>query len=143
MGKIKKLTLDDFLKNVQDHKNKELKKADIFIKELGGSIEFSRPNNEEMLRYMNKEASCFSFGPDGEIKEMNIEMKVENAKEFLFNTCAFLRDPKTQETLNIKDPLDAAIEVFGIDNISDIASMVDETFKVNKVARRIVEQVKN
>lgn len=140
-NKIKKITLEDFINKSKDkYKNKKVE-ADVEID--GDLIPFTRPSNGQYLTYMNALANSVKADKEGNLLETDLENMTQASAELIFNACHFVRNKELQDSLEIKDPLDTPAEVFGIDNLNDIATSILEAFGMGDKNKNIKEEIKN
>jgi hypothetical protein len=132
MAKAKAITLADFISKAQNkHKNKKMT-AQIECGDYG-IIEFKRPSDSDSLQFLNEMAKSVRADKEGNVKETNLEVMLEASKELVYKTCMYLRDKSLQESLEVFDPLDTPIEVFGINMTIEIAGKIVDEFEDNKV----------
>lgn len=142
MAKNIRLTLDDFRKKaLQREKDKKLF---AFIDVEGfGELKFSRPSDNDILKYMDECARAVKTDGKGNPVEKDLKVLFEASKELVFNTCDYLGDKALREGLGIKDPMDMPSKVFGIAGTIDIAGQIMEEFEGQNLVEEIEDIVKN
>lgn len=137
--KIKKVTLNDFIKKAVDKQSNKKMEADIPILDYG-EITFKRPTNDQMLEYMNISMNAVKMDKDRNVISTDYASLNEAAKQFIYFTCPFLQNQELQDSLGVKDPFDTPVEAFGIENIAGIATQIQNEFRDKK---RVKEEIKN
>jgi hypothetical protein len=137
----KKITMDEFIQKALERKTNRKSEEEINIPGYG-LITFKRPTDEQSLEYLNNSAKAIKVDKEGNVFETNLIILNEAAKEFIYFTCPYLQNTDLQETLGIKDPFDTPAEVFGSENLADIAAMIQEKFSDND-GMKIKKAIKN
>lgn len=140
----------------QDFINKAIKRKEEMSKPFDlevagyGTVHFNRPTNNQLLNYMDKVNSAMVTETQGEGEEKEtkvvsqdfIQMS-EAAKELVYVCCPILQQKELQEALDIQDPFETAIEVFGVTEIIRIATEISEKADGAKIQEEVAEKVKN
>lgn len=140
-SKAKKITLEDFISKASNkHKNKKME-AEIEI-EGYGLIPFRRPTDSEYLGYMNQLAKSVKADKKGNVIDTDLENMTDASAQLIYKTCTFLHSKELQESLEIKDPLDAPAGAFGIDRLTDIAGKITDAFDEDG-GKKVKDTIKN
>lgn len=134
---LKELTLDDFINKAVERNNNKKDEQKIEISGYG-LVNFKAPTADQKLEYMNASANAVKIDREGSIIGTDLIILNESAKRFIYFTCPYLKNPELQEVLEIKDPLDVVTKVFGVENLIDIATKIQNAFgDGNKVKRTV------
>lgn len=138
-AEVKKISLEDFIKKGLEKSEGIKKEADINI-EGYGLITFIRPTEDNLLEFLDAQANAIKMNKDEEIIGTNYKLLTNAAREFIYFSCPLLQNPDLHKAWGIKDPLDAPIKAFGIENLSSIAKQIKDTFGDGAKTK---EQLKN
>ncbi|MBZ9633192.1 hypothetical protein [Clostridium sp. FP1] len=137
-----KLTLEDFIKKATDKYNNRKMVIEIEIEGMG-MVTFTRPSENQILTYMSKNSKAVQGeeGADGKRKvtEMNFNLMLESSRELVFHSCAFLKNPELQASLDVIDGYDVVTKVFGVNKTIDLANEISDAFGDTETE----EEVKN
>jgi hypothetical protein len=136
---LKELTLDEFINKAVEKCESQKKELKIPILDFG-LITFKRPTNDQTLDYINAQGNSIRFSSDGKILGTDLVNLSKAASELIYFICPYLQNTDLQEALGIKDPLDMPIKVFGIENLIDIANLINNKFGLGK---KIKKSIKN
>lgn len=142
MNNDTKLTLDSFRKKaIEKHKNR--KKVAYIEVEGFGQVQFERPSNDQILKYMTGIGNSIKTNADGEVLKQDLNAMADYSKEIVYLNCKFLQDKELREVYEIKDPLETPLEVFGIQETINIASEMGDAFEGEKIQNDVDESIKN
>lgn len=133
-----KLTLEQFKAKAIDKFKKRKLVADIEVKGFG-PLTFNRPSDNDLLEYLNGAAKGAKFDKDGEVKETDVKPVVEASKILVYKSCAFLHDSELQDEVEVKDPYDTAIKIFGLTETIELAEKISDIFNTGDIQ----EDIKN
>lgn len=108
-----------------------------------GLISFIYPNTNSLLNYIDAAGRAVSVSATGEAEMKDIGALIDASKELVFNCCPYLQSVELHEKLEIKDPLESAILIFGVDTTMSLASEIADRAKGNKTYSEISQKVKN
>lgn len=139
---MSKLTADLFIEKAL-RKQEERKKP--FELEVGdyGLVSFNFPSTNQLLNYMDSATNAVTLDDKGTVISQDISLIVEASKELVYNCCPILKNSELQTQLEIQDPLDTPIIVFGIDEVTNIAGIIAEKAQGSKTQNEVVDKVKN
>ncbi|EKQ51395.1 MULTISPECIES: hypothetical protein [unclassified Clostridium] len=135
---INEMSFEDFLNKSIDRSGKQKNEEKIDIPGWG-SVPFRRPNNDQILDYLNAQGNAIKFNKDGLIMGTDLKSLSESAAEFIYFTCPYLQNTSLQEAHEVKDPLDTAIKIFGVENVVDIANLILKKFNIEKTIRKSIK----
>lgn len=138
MAKTNKVTLDEFIakatKRYQDRKtNMEIDVEGI------GTLTFTRPSENKLLKYMSEVASAVVTDKDGNQVSQDLNMMVNASKNLIYATCSFLNNTELQKSLEVVDPLDIVTKVFGVTKAIEISGKISTEF----IDAEIQSKIKN
>lgn len=137
-SKAKKITLEDFInKATNKYKNRKMS-VDIPVDGFG-ELTFNRPSDNDLLEYLNNVAKGVKADKDGNILDTDLTVMVEASQVLVYKTCDYLHNKELQENLEIVDPLDTPIRVFGATRTMEIAEKISNAFENDGIK----ETVKN
>ncbi|WP_017211846.1 hypothetical protein [Clostridium beijerinckii] len=136
---MNKISLEDFIKKGLEKSEGIRKEADIEI-EGYGSITFVRPTEDNILEYLDAQANAIKMNKNEEIIGTDYKLLANASKEFIYFSCPFLQNPELHKAWGIKDPLDAPVKAFGVENLAGIAKKIKEAFGDGKKTK---EKLKN
>ena len=109
----KKLTLEKLIENRIAHEKQLESVKDIFVKSLNGSLEFIRPDNETVLRMMEK----INDGTD-------IRANVKAYSELIYDCCPMLHNQELHDEYGVKDPYVIVDKLFEITDILEVGEQI-------------------
>jgi hypothetical protein len=143
MSKIKseKLSLEDFIKKAKKvNSGKETVEIET---ENYGPVTFVRPNTNSILKYIDGCSNAITTDKNGNVESQDMFGILEAAKEFVFNCCPTIKSQQLRDELDIADPLETPVKVFGINGTIELAGKILDEFNGNKVAKEVAEEIKN
>lgn len=137
MNKTTKLTLEDFIAKAENKYTNRKKSIDIYLESFEGEITFNRPADNELLKYLNDVAKAIKIDKLGNVLEQNMQIMLEAAKELVFNACEYLHSSELQKSLEVVDPTDITLKVFGIEKTMEIAEEIADVFMDKDIQKKI------
>ena len=141
----KKTDLEIFIAKAMKRKEESNKPFDLEI-EGYGLVHFNKPSNNQLLNYMDKVSSAIvteGTGEEAKVISQDLVQMVEASKELVYLCCPTLQQTELQTALEIQDPMETSIEVFGIEKTLDIAAQISEKTKGYKLQEEVAEAIKN
>lgn len=145
-----KLTLADFTKKATDKYNNRKMVIEIEVEGFDGTITFTRPSQNDLLVFMSKNTKAIKTetekvkSEDGKSEvdktkmiEMDFVLLAEASAILVYNSCAFLHDENLQKSLEVVDPYDIVLKVFGTEKTIEIADTISDEFGNNGVEENI------
>lgn len=108
--KSKKVSLKDLIAKKLQKDERKNKAKEIYIKSLGGSVDFYIPDERHALETADM------------LKDDNFSNIYEASKNIIYHSCKMLRNPELHEQLKIVDPISVVSEIFDINEIIEIGS---------------------
>lgn len=128
---IKKLTIQDLIRNKDKNKAKKAGETTIKIERLGATVTFENPD-----RMLCLDAIEMARNPE----------TADNADKFLVYSVMKepnLKDPELQKAYECVEPIDIVDEIFEIGEITEIAVLALEKGGVKRGTISVVEDLKN
>lgn len=141
-AKENKLNLDLFIQKAIKISEERKKPFELEIEDFG-AINFNYPKQNQLLNYMDSSVKGVTVDSNGVLLSQDFGLLVEAAKEFVYACCPYLQSDELHKALDLKDPFDAPIIIFGLDKTMEIASQIAEIAQGKKIIEKVVEEVKN
>ena len=132
----KELTLDDFISKSLDCLNNRKDVEYLLVKGLG-KIPFSRPSDNELLKYLNASAKGAALDEEGKAKMIDMTPIAIASKTLVYQSCKYLHDKRLLEKADVEEPFDVAFKLFGISETIDLAGRISDIFGSNEVSKKI------
>lgn len=142
MTNTKKITLEDFIKKATQKYQNRKNSMDIEVENIG-ILTFNRPTENELLLYMNRVSSAVVSDAKGNVVSQDLNIMMDASKDLIYSTCSFLQNTELQKSLDVVDPLDVVIKVFGITKVIDIASQIGSEFMDEETKKKVETAIKN
>ncbi len=126
------IQFDEFLRKARDKKANEIKVIGMEVKDIG-VIEFTRPTNEYILKFMERVDSS-----NGKFTE-----EFNHFKELLYTHCSLLQKKELREEFKVNSPYDLVTEIFGINETAELANEFMEKFGFGDADKEETEDIKN
>lgn len=141
----KNTEFEDFIAKAIKRKETISKPFDLQV-EGYGIVHFNRPTNKQLLNYMDSISSAIVTEGEGETSKVvsqDVVQMAEASKELVYLCCPILQQEELHKSLEIDEPFETAIEVFGINETMKIAGKIAEMADGSKVAEETAEKIKN
>jgi len=124
-------------------KNQETRRKPFILNLDGfGEVEFIRPSNEEILKYVDEISNAVVVINDEATNTDMIKLH-EASSKLVYVCCPYLQEKSLQESLSISNPFDTPSEVFGATMVLDIASQIMEKIEGKEIIEDINKKIKN
>lgn len=133
---------DLFIQKATERQNRICQPFTLDVKEYG-PITFIRPNTKQLLNYIDKASNAVVMDSSGNVIEQNTNLMQEAASELVYFSCPALQKKELQERLNIKNPIDAPFECFGVQETLTLANSIFEMVEGVNVSTEVNEELKN
>ena len=126
--KVLKLTFDQLIaKKIEKDKN-EVKFIDIEVPSMGGTLTFSKPLEEEILK-------CMDSISDGLTSSVLVAYDA-----LIYACCAYLKDEKLHEQLEIKDPENVVKTMFEVADRLQIGNELLKFSGMSNIGKKVKKQ---
>lgn len=139
--------LETFLERARNYESKKLKVIEKEIEGFG-KIQFCRPNQNELMEYMNTLAS--KVKPKqvdvGDVTvDMNIELSLfaKAASKLVYNCCTEMRSTEIREMYKGIDYHEIPLEMFGSNLVIELGGFISDKFDGVGTQEEVKEEIKN
>lgn len=149
------MDLQEFIRKAREKESKKLKITQIEIEGFG-LVEFQRPALKDILNYVDDisnatetEIEVIGETEEGEpktketVKNQDMKKILEASSKFVYLSCSLLRSKEVRAEFKVGDPYELPVEVFGFDEVIEVAGEILEVFNGNKEIKKIDEEIKN
>ena len=141
----KNLDVEAFIQKAVLRKEQMSSTFDLNTKNYG-TVTFNRPKNQALLKYLDLMASAVVTEGEGKatkIIEQDFNLMLDASKELIYNCCPMMQSKELQAALDIQDPIETPVEVFGISQTMELAASIVEKSDGEKIQTQAAEKIKN
>ena len=130
------ITLEEFLS--KSYNTLDNRKEVEYLPVKGfGKLPFSRPTDNQLLKYLSEASKGAVLGEEGQAKMTDMTPIAVASKTLVYQSCKYLHDKNLLSRADLEEPYDICFKLFGISETIELASKISDVFGSNDITGEI------
>lgn len=143
----KTITLEQIIEKLNKKEEKKVKVTHVEVEEYG-LIEFTRPNDNDILQYFSDVTKAIEFDDneetkDKKVKTIDFRKMLDISSEFVYKCCPMLQKKEIRDMFPKVSYYEIPIQVFGMNETIELAGKLNDIFEGSNKLEKTQEEIKN
>lgn len=143
----KTITLEQIIEKLNKKEEKKVKVTHVEVEEYG-LIEFTRPNDSDILQYFSDVTKAIEFDDneetkDKKVKTIDFRKMLDISSEFVYKCCPMLQKKEIRDMFPKVSYYEIPIQVFGMNETIELAGKLNDIFEGSNKLEKTQEEIKN